>query len=105
MNAHKIRKELYPPEALALVGDFYNAGSKTDIDGIQEIAGHVFLAVIVITCADIYFTAAVIYDTIYGFLVFRTHFPIFGKVIADAIGDNADSDVLFIFRVGNALCR
>ena len=83
-----------------MVGDFYNAGSKTDIDGIQEIAGHVFLAVIVITCADIYFTATVIYDTIYGFLVFRTHFPIFGKVIADAIGDNADSDVLFIFRVG-----
>lgn len=36
----------------------------------------------------------------FGFLVFRTHFPIFGKVIADAIGDNADSDVLFIFRVG-----
>ena len=47
--------------------------------GIQEIAGHVFLAVIVITCADIYFTASVIYDTIYGFLVFRTHFPIFER--------------------------
>ena len=66
-----------------------------------------FFTVIVVAGAYVYFAAAIIYDTIYGFLVFRAHLPIFGKVISDAVGDNADGDILFIFRIGkhNAVDR
>ena len=57
-------------------------------------------AVIVVARAYIYFSTAVVYDAIYRILVFRTHLPVFGKIVTYSVGDDADSNILFIFCIG-----
>ena len=38
--------------------------------------------IVIVAKSDVYLPASVIYDAIYGIFVFRSHFPVFGKVIS-----------------------
>ena len=56
--------------------------------------------IVIVAKSDVYLPASVIYDAIYGIFVFRSHFPVFGKVISDTVGNDTYGDFSFIFCIG-----
>ena len=93
-------KELHTPETFGLIGDFDDSCSQSDINGIEEIATLVFVSVVEVAVAYVYFLQPMIDDTVDSRLVFGTKSPIFGEVISDTVRNHAEGDVLFVFGIG-----